>query len=311
MRAKNFRTAALAILTMAAAASAAHARGGLRTPLGEVVIRGLKIGQTYSMYKLLNLPLRVVNTGDDESEIRIETSRVSVLSPGYEEIPSRDWVQVQQSTFTIPPNREAVTDLVIAIPNDAALLGRRFQADVWSHTIDPRALQVGLRSHLLLWIDSTPPTEEELKKKFVDEAVANLDFTVLPVNAAVSDIPLGRKVDLRKERKIAVKMVNPNDRALNFRVRSIPVWESMVIPPAGSEAASNPQWLTPEKSVVKVDGNSIADIGLSLDIPDRPENRGKKYLFIVSFEVLEQKIPTRVYYRLLVDTLNAVDAGKK
>ncbi len=297
---------------VAAALSAAFPRaaraGGLRTPLGEVVIRNLKIGQKYSLFKLLNLPLRVVNTGDEEVDLKIETSRVSVLNAGYTEIPSPDWVRVERGTFTIAPNREAVTDLIITIPNDPSLLGRRFQADIWSHSTNMRALLVGLRSHLLLHIDSTPPTEEELKKKFVDETLANLDFTVLPVNAAVSDIMLGRTVDLRKERKVSIKLVNPNDRALNFRVRSIPVWESMVSLPEGFEAAANPQWLKPNKDVIKVDGNSIADTSLSLEIPDQPANRGKNLLFIVSFEVLEQKIPTRVYYRLLVQTANVVKA---
>ncbi|MDE2512342.1 MAG: hypothetical protein KGL74_14550, partial [Elusimicrobia bacterium] len=167
---------------------------GLRTPLGEVIIRNLKIGQTYSMYKLLNLPMRVVNTGDDNIDLKISTVRPTRLNDGYEEVPSLDWVHVEQSTFTVAPNREAMTDLVIAIPNDPALMGRRFQADIWTHSTDPRALQVGLQSHIMLQIDSTPPTEEELKKKFVNEQLANLDFTVLPINATAADIPLGRAV---------------------------------------------------------------------------------------------------------------------
>lgn len=291
----------VAALTMLGAAPAS-ARGGMRTPLGEVVIRGLKIGQTYSMYKLLNLPLRVVNTGDDSVDIRIDASSVSVPNQGYTALPPGSWVRVEQSTFTVQPNREAVTDLIISIPNDPSLLGRRFQADVWTHSTDPRALQVGLLSHLLIQIDSTPPTEEELKKKFVDESLANLDFTVSPVNAAVDGVPLGKDFDLRKERKMSIKLINPNDRALDFRVRSIPVWESMVTPPPGIDAADDPKWLKPAKDVMRVDANSIADMPITLNIPDGAANRGRSLLFIVSFEVLQQKIPTRVYYRLRVDT---------
>lgn len=294
-----------AVLSMSAAAAMA---GGLRTPFGEVIVRNLKIGQTYSLYRLVNLPLRVINTGADPVELRIEAVKHTVLNPGYEPVPSLDWVRVDRGTFTVEPNREAVTDLIITIPNDPALLGRRFQADIWSHTVDPRALLVGLQSRLLLHIDSTPPTEEELKKKFVDETVANLDFTIMPVNASVSDVPLGRAVDLRKERKLSIKMINPNDRPLNFRVRSLPVWESMITVPAGYEEAYNPQWLVPEKEVVKVAGNSIAETGLRLNIPDKAEHRGKRFYFVVSFEVLEQKIATRVFYRLAVDTLTSAAA---
>src|SRR5476651_1849643 len=76
------RTAAAAAL-IALSALPAQATSGLRSPLGEVVIRHLKIGQTYSMYKLMNLPLRVVNTGDEDVDLHIETVAVTDLLPGY------------------------------------------------------------------------------------------------------------------------------------------------------------------------------------------------------------------------------------
>jgi hypothetical protein len=292
--------AVLAILAAAAQAS------GLRTPFGEVLVKNLKIGQTYSMYKLVNLPLRVVNTGDDETDLWVETIRVAPteIKDGYEAIPSLDWVRVERGSFTIAANREAVTDLIVTIPDDAALMGRRFQADIWSHTHAARgSVAVGLQSHLLLQIDSTPPTEEELKKKFVDDTLANLDFTVLPVNNEIAAVPLGREVDLRKERKIAIKLINPNEKALNFRVRSIPAWESLLTVPSGFVDAPNAQWLKPEKDVVKVEGNSIGETNLKLSLPDDPKLSGAHLFFVVSIEVLEQRIPTRVFYRLMVDTV--------
>jgi hypothetical protein len=289
--------AAAAALLLAAGAEAS----GLRTPFGEVVVRNLKIGQTYSLYKLVNLPLRVINTGDADVDLSIETieSTSDTLRAGYEALPNVEWIKVETSSFTLGPNREASSDLILSIPNDPKLLGRRFEGHIWSHT---RSLHgtygVGIISRLMLHIDSTPPTEDELKKKFVDERVANLDFTVLPSENDIGIIPLARDIDLRKEKKVAIKLINPNDRALNFRVRSIPVWESLIAPPDGYEGAFNPQWLTPQKSVVEVEGNSIADTSLTLNVPDEPRVRGKKLFFIVSIEVLEQKIPTRVYYRL-------------
>ncbi len=302
------RVMSLAFLVLTAvllAAGRAEATSGLRTPFGEVVVRNLKIGQTYSMYKLVNLPLRLVNTGDSEIDIRIDSIMPSPgeIKKGYEAVASTSWVSVERSSFTLGPNREAATDVIISIPNDARLLGRRFQADIWSRTVGGRdRYGVGLQSRLLLHVDSTPPSDEELKKKFVDERVADLDFTILPINAAIGDVPLGRMIDLRHERKIAIKLINPNDRVLNFRVRSIPVWESLITPTDGFEGAADPKWLVPDAGVVRVEGNSISDTSLSLDIPDEPRNQGKKLLFVVSFDLLEQKIPTHVYYRLFVTT---------
>lgn len=299
-----------AVLALVLTLSAVPARAsGLRTTFGEVRIRNLKIGQTYSLFQLLNLPLRVVNTGSEAADVRIETVPVTTdLVKGYEQAP--DWLRIEQTTFTIAPNREIATDLTVTIPNDPKLLGRRYQADIWSHTTNMAAMLVGLQSRLLIEIDSTPPTEEELKKKFVNEALSNLDFTISPLDAEVSDVPLGRDVDLRKERKLAIKVVNPNDGPLNFRVRSIPQWESSLTVPPGYEAAPNPQWLTPDVDLLKIDGNSIRQTGLHVNIPDVGGMYGRHFFFLVSFEVLEQKISSRVYYRLLVDTVKAKPAAK-
>ena len=135
---------AAAVLALATTARAA----GLRTPFGEVVVRNLKIGQTYSLYKLVNLPLRVINTGGDDVDLAIEPIRVppAEIRTGYDLVPSLDWVKLEKSSFTLGPNREAATDLIITIPNDPALLGRRFEADFWSHTVNGRTnMAVGIQ----------------------------------------------------------------------------------------------------------------------------------------------------------------------
>jgi hypothetical protein len=290
---------AAVVLTLAARAQAGTA--GLRTPFGEVIVRNLKIGQTYSLYKLVNLPLRLVNTGDEEVGLAISVIKTSEsgIREGFEPLPALDWIRIEQSSFTVAPNHEAATDVIISIPNDPALLGRRFEADIWSRTTRSRvSFGAGIVSKLLLQIDSTPPTQEQLKNKYVDERLANLDFTVLPTEVDLGPVAVGKELNLRKDRKVAVKLINPNDRALSFQVRSIPVWESLIDAPDGYVGAPDPKWLKPEKGIVKVDGNSIGDVSFKLDIPDEARVKGKKYFFIVSFDLLEQKIPTHVYYRL-------------
>lgn len=301
MRMKMMLAGLAAALTAAAPASGA----GLKTQFGEVIVKGLKIGRTYSMHKLVNLPLRLVNTGDVEVEVVISVIQpgAAVLRDGYDVIPSTSWVKLDTELLVIGPSREGATDISISIPNDPALLGRRLQVDFWSRTRDLIApVAVGLQSHLLLQIDSTPPNEEELKAKYVDETLANLDFTVSPMSADIGEVALGRVVDLRKERKVSLKLINPNDVALNFRVRAIPVWESLAVPPAGTEAALDAGWLRPGKELVRVEGNSISEVPLSILIPDEERTRGKRFLLLLGVEVLEQKISTKVYSKIFVTT---------
>lgn len=297
------RTRVIFAMAAALAAVAPASGAGLRTKFGEVVIRHIKIGQTYSLYKLVKLPLAVVNTGDAPVELLVDVVPVSSesLRSGYERIGALDWVRVETGRFDVAPSAEAVTDVQISLPNDPALLGRRFQADIWSRTRSGSGVMaVGLLSRLLIHVDSTPPTEEELKKKFVDESLGNLDFTILPVMADAGLVALGRTLDLKRERKISIKLVNTNERPLNFRLRSVPLWETVLQPIAGVEGAYDPKWLSFKKDIVKVAPSSIGEVGLRLKLPDEERVRGRKFLFVVSVEVLEQRIPTRAYYKLFV-----------
>ncbi len=304
------RALACAVLFSACEAEAA----GLRTAFGEVVVKGLKIGQTYSLHKLLNLPMRVVNTGEESVELLVDViaAQPDSVKKGYEVIPDLSWISLEKREFTLEPNHEGVTDITVSLPNDPALLGRRFQADIWSRTQSRRGIfAVGMQSRLLIHVDSTPPTEEELKKKFVSARLANLDFTLHPTVGIAEEVAVGREVDMKKEHKLSIKLVNPNDEALNFRIRSMPNWEALLTIPSGYDEAPNPQWLRPAEEVVKIEGNSIREIGLSLTVPVRPEFRGARWIFPVSVEVLEQEIPARVYYKLLVTTAKADEKKKE
>lgn len=304
------RALACAALFLASQADAA----GLRTAFGEVVVKGLKIGQTYSLHKMLNLPMRIVNTGEASVDLLIDVIQTpsDSLKNGYEPIPDLSWVTLEKREFTLEPNHEGVTDITVSLPNDPSLLGRRFQADIWSRTFGgPGMFAVGMQSRLLIHVDSTPPTEEELKKKFVTSRLANLDFTLHPTVGVAEEVAVGREVDLKKEHKLAIKLINPNDGPLNFRIRSIPNWEALLSIPAGYADSPNAQWLKPAEDVIKIEGNSIRETALFVNIPVRPEFYGAKWIFPVSVEVLEQEIPVRVYYKLLVTTAKADEKKKE
>src|SRR5689334_20051382 len=100
---------------------------GLRTKFAEVSVENLKIGQTVSMAEVVNLPLRVMNTGKDPVDLVVDVipGNDGEVKKGFERIPDTSWIKLQQSTFTVPPGLEAVTDVIISIPNDKSLLGRR------------------------------------------------------------------------------------------------------------------------------------------------------------------------------------------
>jgi hypothetical protein len=280
------------------AAGAAQA-AGLRTRFGEVVVKKIKIGQTYSLDKLINFPLRVVNTGEETVDLKVDVIKPSELRQGYEAITDPSWVKLEKHEFTVEPNHEAVTDVIIQLPNDAKLLGKRLQADIWSRSAGGKSMfAAGMQSRLLIWVDSTPPTEDELKAKYVKTDAPPMDFTLYPTAGSADNVPLGRDVDLKKEFKLGIKLVNPNDQKLNFRIRSVPAWETELAYPKGFEAAYDARWLRPAQEIVTIEPNAIKETALIVNVPDDPRHHGKSFFFAVEVQILEQAIPMRVFYKL-------------
>ncbi|OGR82527.1 MAG: hypothetical protein A3J74_03130 [Elusimicrobia bacterium RIFCSPHIGHO2_02_FULL_57_9] len=301
----NLKVAALFAPAFFICAAAPVSAAGLRTKFGEVVVRNLKIGQVYSLNKLLNLPLRVLNTGAQTVDLKIDVLMISTANAqaGYDPIPEASWVTLERREFSLEPNHEAVTDVIVSIPNEPKYLGKRYEAAIWSRTQSKHEMfAVGMQSRLLIHVDSVAPTKDELKNKYVNKRLANLDFTLFPTGGKIEDVALGVNIDLKKEHKLSIKLINPNDEKLNFRIRSVPNWEALLKVPQGYVDAYDAAWLKPASEVVAMEGNSVQETGLMLNIPDDERNRGKSFFFPVSVEILEQEIPARIYYTLAVQT---------
>ena len=54
--------------------------------------------------------------------------------------------------------------------------------------------------------------------------------------------------------------------------------------------------------MLKVPSDSIKSANLILEIPDKPEHRGKRYVFVVQATLKEKEIPVEVYSRVYVNT---------
>jgi hypothetical protein len=127
--------------------------GGLSTNLGEVIIAGLEKGEKYSLKKLANVTLSVVNRGEDTVTVRIcALVPDSVeLRQGAAPIPSTDWVSLEADSFVLAPGQMGVSDVFIEIPDDSALAGRKFQVMLWSRTIPGPGvfMACGLKSRMI------------------------------------------------------------------------------------------------------------------------------------------------------------------
>jgi len=280
---------------------------GLRTSFGEVKISGLSVGGSYSLKDLINKPFEVTNTSDEPLAVvfGIDKPLKEDLALGSEPIPDTHWLTLEKTRISVGPSQVARTNLTISIPNDAALMGHKYMVIVVSRSEGQGGVQVGLRSKLLLDISSLPRTGEELRKKLSQPKYKDITFDVSPYETLLEHFPLGKKVDLTKEKNVKFKIVNPNDEQLTFFSHPVAATESGFPIPAETQVGPRDSvFEVSNKGVFKIPGNSLALVPLFLTIPNKPEYRGKAFFYTVRTEVLEQEVPMIIYLRLVVKTEN-------
>lgn len=305
MIAKAANRAALAACVLGLA-TAAPATMGLRSKFAEVHVEKLKIGKTYSLAELVNLPLRVTNTGTESLDLGIEVVAPRVAGEfreGYEPIPDTRWIRVERSSFTVPPGIEAATDVIISIPNDPALLGRRFVVYIWTHSENLSNTGIGLKGRLLLSISSQKPSDDELKAKLARKRTANLNFSLSPMEITLAGVKAGRTAEVMDAEKNApVVLVSPNAESLTFRLMPVPVWETSLTAPSGFEAVPDARWLEIGNPTIKMKPFSIEPLKLGVKVPDEERFKGRKFMLLMRAEILDQDMPAYAYVKIFVET---------
>ena len=274
--------------------------GGLSTSFGDIFIENLQIGETYSTKELINLPLRIKNDSPYETELKVEVMIPGKgdLKEGFEPIPNPFWITFERSTFTITPGGIAETDVFINIPKDKKLKGRQFQVYLHSYTVPKpeKTLQisVGLASRLLFTI-----AEKEGVRRRGDEVGV---FQVQPQDLFLIDVPLGKKVNVWNQFGKSLKVYNPNKVECRYRIESITLKEGDSPVRRGFVETPDPKYLTFDNMTIKVPPKSSERVFLYLTIPDKPENREKNFMFLVTVKQLTGRIRVTVNSRIYVMT---------
>jgi hypothetical protein len=275
--------------------------GGIQTDFGDVQIDNLGIGRTYNLRDLAGTPLKVTNTGADTVNLvmSVQIPPEQMIMPfrreaGFKPIPTPDWVTLSQTQFIVPSGESAYSDVVINVPNDPALYGKKFQASIYSRTAGD-GINVGVWSHLMMTIAPSPEAQKEIEQNRKRGTVGNMDYTLLPDKLAVPSASLGRAMDLKKELKRTIMLANSGETAIRLRVKSVPVGDTPLSLQTGY-VAGNPEWLTVAQSEVTVDGAAFADPGLSLHLPKDPSLAGKKLMFVIRVAPADPEVVGVTFY---------------
>lgn len=277
--------------------------GGIRTDFGDVLIENLGIGQTYNLRDLAGTPLKVTNTGLDTVNIVIDVHipPEEFITPnrkelGYKPIPDVNWVSLTQSQFVVPSGESAYSDVIIKIPNDPALYGKKFQASIYSRTNEKRFLNLGVWSHLCMTIIPSKEDQEAREKNQKRGTIGNMEYTLLPDKLVILNAPLGRKMDIKKEIKKTMMLVNSGTDPIEIRMKVIPIGSTPLSLQSGYIEPKDSGWLKLKSDVYTVDGTGFTDPGLTLDLPKDPSLSKKKIMFVIKVEPANPDIIGVTYY---------------
>lgn len=295
------RFTALIVAGCLAALAAPLWAAGLTANFGEVLIEDLKMGYSFSTRDKANLPYIVTNVGSNTIDIKIEVVVPSAqeLKKGYEPIPNPNWIKVEKNFFSLKPNEQGSTDLVFNIPNDEKLLGKRFDAIVYPYTYEGM-LKIGVNSHVLFTIDKEKgPYPIYLDAKTFKDKVA---FELSPLEMSVKNVPLGKKVDLKKHSKTVLKITNTTDQECRYYLNAIKVKESSVSLKEGYQDTPDATILSFDEKMVRIKPKETKEVKLYLTFPASKEYAGKDYMFILPVVTGEQDAPLIRYAYLYVTT---------
>lgn len=281
---------------------------GIRTKFGLVVVENLQPGRTYNIRELVGLPLRVVNASDKQVTIKMDIQKPgqqkSMVRKHFEPIPDLSWIKLSRDFFVVDPGQSAIADVFITIPDDDKYLGKRYQVNIWSHTIGKSFLKVGLMSKLRITVAKRRMTEKEkLAEAHREEIIKNIDFQLLPHTIFIEGVELGKKIDIEKKYKHTLKIVNPNNEKFSYRLRAVTAWEAGIGVISGYEKTPDLSFLTFSEEEFSVSPISIKEIKMFLQIPNEEKYKGKRYQFVICVEVLNQLIVYDIYSRLFVTTV--------
>lgn len=278
MNMKTMKTALGAAAMLLCLAAAGRAKVGLSSQFINVVLENLKPGRSYNLRELKGIPYTVKNRGDGPVEVSLEVippAAKELIAP-YEAIPDPSWITLTPSRAFLGAGEPAFSDLTINVPDDPKYIGRHFQGVVWARTLNTGLLAAGVKSNVRFSIGKGPETlaEEERQKQMVE-----LNYELWPSALYVLQAKAG-KYDVKAVEKKSLKLTNRDEQTLELTVKAVK-WSGSK--PVGYETPDDVSWAKFEPETVKVDGESLKDIKLMLDVPK--ELKGKKIAFLVQLSL--------------------------
>ncbi len=269
--------------------------GGLRCSVGEVVISNLKIGQAYSLKVLANLPLVLTNTSDRPVHILVDAlvPDSSELRMEAQPIPDARWASAAPDSFDLGPKESKTIEMLLNIPDDETLFGRKFQVTFWSHTLAQVGdlLAYGLNTRVIFSIDKVRDTTSVIPS-------GDLSLSLSPATITMDGIVPGREYRLEDLLRKPLIVGNTSTRPLSVELRLLnPEQSATELTPGYADLLAAATVTLASTRISLRPGEQATVTGTVLFSKIGP-SAGKKYMCVVAAQVLDLPVRTQIYSRI-------------
>lgn len=135
MRTDNMKNIIIALLLASAMNIPCYA--GSLTATGELLIENLVPGKEYHIKDIAGMAFKITNNTDKPMHITVAPvlPDKQLLRKGFKCLPKIGWISVEPKTIVLEPGKTEYPDVVIKLPRNGKLQGKKFQFHVWSRTV--------------------------------------------------------------------------------------------------------------------------------------------------------------------------------
>ncbi|MGH7741210.1 MAG: hypothetical protein ACRENS_04235 [Candidatus Eiseniibacteriota bacterium] len=286
------------VLILGLLISTPAAAGGLRCSFGEVVINNLKIGQSYSLQTLANLPLVLTNTDDKPATIRVDAlvPTEGELRQGAEPIPSGQWASALPDSFVLGPSQSQSVELKLSIPDDEQLFGRKFEVVFWSHTLAQAGnlIAYGLKSRVIFTIDQARDTANTAPQ------TGDLAIALSPSQVELNDVVAGHQYALEAAGHQPMMVKNTSDHPVVLELQPLSPEKSAVGGQPGFEDLLSFSKLSLAPAKLTLAPGEQKPVTATLTFPKGQSIKGRKFMCVISASEADQPVRTQIYSRIYV-----------
>ncbi|MBK8575545.1 MAG: hypothetical protein IPN90_07680 [Elusimicrobia bacterium] len=281
--------------------STAWGKLSLAVRFPEIEMENVQPGSDINIRQIRGVPYVLINGSDYPIEVSV-VPEIPVPGPAgakldFEPIPNPEWLKIIPNRFKLGAGDLASAEVILSVPNDPKLIGRHFQVNIHAGSEGPEEIAVAINSFIRFTVGAMGPSSAKKEKKRM--VLGALDLALTPTVNRLENVPLGKPVTLKGMKNILLKVTNRGNDPVKLKLTSVRTDNTQK--ETGWDVP-DPAWLNITSPRMKIKPDQIKGTDLTLTIPDIPENKGKKFLFLIQAEMDGYDFPLSIFSRVFVTT---------